>query len=148
MSLYHILVHILEILAQTLLYPHYWALWYQPLLSVVFVHDLLTLTDTFKYIVNSRFPKEMVVICCNKREILSQVKNVKFVKSIASAQSYQPKKSSVPIDLLDMADRNISHKNLRRVLEKFFLELDPTDTTVSLKTASKQFFSELFYNLI
>ncbi len=37
-------------------------------------------------------------------------------------------------------------KNIKR--DKFFLEIHLTDTGVSLKTAHKQFFSELFHNSI
>ena len=52
------------------------------------------------------------------------------------------------MNLLDPTDRNISQENSRRVLEKFFLELDPTDTEVSLKPTHSQFFSELLNNSI
>jgi hypothetical protein len=48
--------------------------------------------------------------------------------------------------LLDLTDKNTSQENSRKVLEKFFLELDPNDSAVSLKTAHHQFFSELFTN--
>ena len=44
------------------------------------------------------------------------------------------------LNLLDTTDRNISQENLRRVLQKFFLELDTTDTEVSLKPTHLQFF--------
>ena len=44
--------------------------------------------------------------------------------------------------------RLVSQENLRRSLEKFFLESDPTDTGVSIKTAYKPIFSELFNNSI
>ena len=49
--------------------------------------------------------------------------------------------------MLDPTDGNISQENLRRVLEKFFLELDPSNTALLLRTAYKQFFTELSTNL-
>jgi hypothetical protein len=51
-----------------------------------------------------------------------------------------PTTEKFQLKLLDPTDRNISQENSSRVLDKFFLELDPTNTAVSLKTAYKKFF--------
>jgi hypothetical protein len=52
------------------------------------------------------------------------------------------------LNLFYPTDRKISQEKSRRILEKLFLELDPIGIVLSLKTAYKQFISEVFHNSI
>jgi hypothetical protein len=49
-------------------------------------------------------------------------------------------------NLLELMDSNINLENSRRVLEKFFLDINPTDTAVSHRTAHHHFLLELSDN--